>query len=141
VVVKGEVRGFLFDRFWANRQNLSLGRPSAESTGNSQRHSIKAPPGLGTSNFFIEPGELTFTSLVNHLQRGVLIEEVMGVHTVDPVSGDFSLGCSGQWIEKGERAHPVKSIALAGNLYQLFKKVTEVGNDLRFFGRSGLQAF
>jgi PmbA protein len=75
--------------------------------------------------------------LIKSLERGVLIEEVMGLHTVDPISGDFSLGCSGQWIEKGERAHPVKSIAIAGNLYQLFKKVAEVGNDIRFFGKIG----
>lgn len=137
VVVKGEVRGFLFDRFWANRQNLSPERSKAESTGNSQRHNLKAPPGLGTSNLFIEPGESTFTSLIHDLQRGMLIEEVMGLHTVDPISGDFSLGCSGQWIEKGERVYPVKSVALAGNLYQVFQKVEEIGSDLRFFGKIG----
>lgn len=66
-----------------------------------------------------------------------MIQEVMGLHTVDPISGDFSLGCSGQWIEKGEKVHPIKSIAIAGNLYQLFQKVAEVGDDLRFFGTIG----
>lgn len=137
VVVKGEVRGFLFDRFWANRQNLSPERSKAKSTGNSEREGIKAPPRLGTSNFLIEPGQSSFPSLLSHLQRGILIEEVMGLHTVDPISGDFSLGCSGQWIEKGQRVHPVKSIALAGNLYEVFKKVKEVGSDLRFFGKIG----
>lgn len=137
MVVKGELRGYLYDRFWANRENLQTGSQRTRSTGNSRRHSIKAPPGLGTSNFFIEPGDSTFTSLMRGLRHGVLIEEVMGLHTVDPVSGDFSLGCSGQWVEGGEKIHPVKSIAIAGNLYQLFQKVSEVGNDLRFFGNLG----
>jgi PmbA protein len=137
VVVKGELRGYLYDRFWANRENLRTGLPGAGSTGNSRRHSVKSPPGLGTSNFFIEPGRSSFTSLMKNLRQGVLIEEVMGLHTVDPVSGDFSLGCSGQWVEEGEKAHPVKSIAIAGNLYQLFQKVSDVGDDLRFFGHIG----
>ncbi len=137
VVVKGEIKGYLYDRFWANRENLRTGASGAGSTGNSLRHSIKSPPGLGTSNFFIEPGKLSLASLIKSLLQGVLIDEVMGLHTVDPISGDFSLGCSGQWIEKGERIHPVKSIAIAGNLYQLFQKVAEVGSDLRFFGKIG----
>ncbi|MBM4322011.1 MAG: TldD/PmbA family protein [Deltaproteobacteria bacterium] len=137
LVLKGEVKGYLYDRFWANREKMSSRTSEVWSTGNSQRHTIKAPPGLGTSNFFIEPGTTSRASLLKSLERGVLIEEVMGLHTVDPISGDFSLGCSGQWIEKGERVHPVKSIAIAGNLYQLFKKVAEVGNDIRFFGKIG----
>ncbi|MBM4308379.1 MAG: TldD/PmbA family protein [Deltaproteobacteria bacterium] len=137
LVMKGEIKGYLYDRFWANRERMSSKTSEVWSTGNSQRHSMKAPPGLGTSNFYIEPGTTSRASLIKSLERGVLIEEVMGLHTVDPISGDFSLGCSGQWIEKGERVHPVKSIAIAGNLYQLFKKMAEVGNDIRFFGKIG----
>lgn len=137
LVVKGEIKGFLYDRFWANRESACSGASATRSTGNSRRHSIKSPPGLGTSNFFIEPGAVSFASLVKNLERGVLVQEVMGLHTVDPISGDFSLGCSGQWIEKGERSHPLKSIAIAGNLYQLFQKIAQVGEDLRFFGKIG----
>lgn len=137
LVIQGEVKGYLYDRFWANRERILSGRSEVNSTGNSRRHGIKSPPGLGTSNFFVEPGEVSFASLIQNLDRGVLIQEVMGLHTVDPISGDFSLGCSGQWIERGERLHPVKSIAIAGNLYQLFQKVAGIGNDLRFFGKIG----
>ncbi|MCX8118547.1 MAG: TldD/PmbA family protein [Desulfobacterota bacterium] len=137
LVSQGEVRGFLYDRFWANRERLGSSRKEVESTGNSRRHSIKAPPGLGTSNFFIEAGKTPLATLIRNLNRGVLIQEVMGLHTVDPISGDFSLGCSGQWIEGGEVLHPVKSIAVAGNLYQLFQNLVEVGDDLRFFGKIG----
>jgi len=62
---------------------------------------------------------------------------VMGLHTIDPISGDFSLGCSGDWIERGEKIHAVKSIAVAGNLFRLFQDVIGVGEDLRFFGGVG----
>lgn len=137
LVHQGEVSGYLYDRYWANRERLlSLNLP-VESTGNSRRSSIKSPPGVGISNFFIEPGELTFSALMGGLHQGVVIEEVMGLHTVDPISGDFSLGCSGDWIERGEKVYPFKSVAIAGNLFELFGKVKGVGEDLRFFGSVG----
>jgi PmbA protein len=69
--------------------------------------------------------------------HGVVVEEVMGLHTVDPISGDFSLGCAGDWIDGGQKVHPVKSIAIAGNLFELFRRVIGVGDDLRFFGGVG----
>jgi PmbA protein len=137
LVNQGEISGFLYDRYWASRDNLSSLPSRIESTGNSRRSSIKAPPGLGISSFFIEPGRLPFSSLLKDLHMGLLLEEVMGLHTVDPISGDFSLGCSGDWIDNGERVHPVKSIAVAGNLFQLFQKIVGVGEDLRFFGAVG----
>jgi len=62
---------------------------------------------------------------------------MMGLHTANPISGDFSVGASGLWIEKGERAFPVKGIALSGNLMGLFKDVDGVGSDLKFYGPVG----
>ncbi|HXX34226.1 MAG TPA: metallopeptidase TldD-related protein, partial [Thermodesulfobacteriota bacterium] len=49
----------------------------------------------------------------------------------------FSLGCAGEWVERGEKVHPVKSVAIAGNLFEVFRKVIGVGTDLRFFGGVG----
>jgi PmbA protein len=98
---------------------------------------VEGPPEMGISNLFVLPGKLPFSTLLEGLHVGVLVDQVMGLHTVDPISGDFSLGCSGQWIEGGRRIHPVKSIAIAGNLFELFRKVIGVGEDLRFFGSAG----
>jgi len=137
LVGQGVVTGYLYDRYWANRENQSSAGSGVGSTGNSRRHGIKSPPGVGTSNFFIEPGQLDPPKLMESLSRGMVVEEVMGLHTVDPISGDFSLGCTGKWVERGERVHPVKSIAIAGNLFELFRKVIGVGRDLRFFGGVG----
>jgi len=137
LVTQGEISKFLYDRYWANRENISSSGLRVESTGNSQRSSIKSPPGVGISNLFIEPGKDAFSKLIEGLYQGLVIEEVMGLHTVDPITGDFSLGCSGNWIDKGEKVYPVKSIAVAGNLFQLFRNVIGLGEDLRFFGRAG----
>ena len=137
LVVEGELCGYLYDRYWANRENASLEGPRVKSTGNSRRTGIKSPPVPGISNFFIEPAQTSFSQLVKALHRGVVIEEVMGLHTVDPISGDFSLGCSGYWVEGGEKVHPVKSVAVAGNLFDLFRDVIAVGDDLRFLGSVG----
>jgi PmbA protein len=137
LVVQGVLTGYLYDRYWANRENLSSSGSRVESTGNSRRNGIKFPPGVGISNFFIEPGDLDLHGLMGDLFRGVVVDDVMGLHTVDPISGDFSLGCSGDWIDRGEKVHPVKSIAIAGNLFDFFRNVTGVGNDLRFFGGVG----
>jgi len=137
LVLGGEICGFLYDRCWANRENMSRTEPPVESTGNSRRPGINSPPVLGISNFFIDPGQFSSPALMRALDRGVMIEEVMGLHTVDPISGDFSLGCSGYWVERGERVHPVKSIAVAGNLFELFRNVIAVGDDVRFLGGVG----
>ncbi len=58
----------------------------------------------------------------------------MGLHTVDTLSGDFSLGASGFFIEGGELAYPVEKLTVAGNLYDLLKKIDAVGSDLKFHG-------
>jgi PmbA protein len=137
LVVKGELKSYLYDRYWANRENLSSPGLQIKSTGNSRRHGIKSPPVIGISNFFIEAGNLPASKLIENFSQGVVVEEVMGLHTVDPISGDFSLGCAGDWIDRGEKVHPVKSIAIAGNLFELFRKVIGVGEDLRFFGGVG----
>jgi len=137
LVAQGELRGYLYDRYWANRENLSSSESKVGPTGNSRRHGIKSPPGVGVSNFFIEPGDFGLSKLMENLHQGVVVDDVMGLHTVDPISGDFSLGCSGDWVEGGEKVHPVKSIAIAGNLFELFREVTGVGEDLRFFGGVG----
>jgi PmbA protein len=135
LVLQGELLGYLYDRYWANRANTSSS--IVRSTGNSRRAGIKSSPGIGVSNFLIEPGELHLSGLLECLRQGLMLEEVMGLHTVDPISGDFSLGCSGQWIEGGQKVYPVKSIAVAGNLFRLFQEVIGVGDDFRFFGNFG----
>jgi len=130
LIVEGRLVTYLYDLYCANREGLN-------STGNSSRPSLKVPPRVGISNLFIEKGTVSFEELLASLGTGLLITELLGVHTADPISGDFSVGAAGHWVEKGERSFPVKEIAFSGNLIQLFQKVEEVGSDLRFFGPVG----
>jgi PmbA protein len=66
-----------------------------------------------------------------------VIEEVMGLHTANPISGDFSLGATGIWVERGKFLHPVKGIAISGNVLDLFQGIEEAGADFRFMGKLG----
>lgn len=130
VVEDGRLIGFLYDTYCARKGGT-------ESTGNAVRGSSKNPPRTGVTNFFIENGAAPLAGLIKGIDRGVLITEVMGMHTANPVSGDFSVGAAGFLIEQGSATVPVKGIAIAGNILDIFRNVEIIGNDLRFFGAVG----
>jgi PmbA protein len=131
VLVKGGVLlGYLYDGY----TGCKAGRPS---TGNAARGGIKGPPRAGINNFFIENGTAGQSTLADGIGRGLLVTSVMGMHTANPISGDFSVGAAGFLIENGVVTSPVKGVAIAGNLMELFRNVEMVGNDLRFFGAVG----
>ena len=67
----------------------------------------------------------------------MLVTELVGVPGANPISGDFSVGAAGFYLVGGEVAHPVKGIAIAGNLLDLFAGVAMVADDVRFFGSVG----
>ena len=65
--------------------------------------------------------------------RGLVVTEQLG-HGVNPVTGDFSRGAAGFWVEGGEIAYPVEEITVGGNLKEMFFNISDVGNDLEFRG-------
>ncbi|MFO1518535.1 MAG: TldD/PmbA family protein [bacterium] len=130
VVEKGVFRQILADTEYGNR--LGMG-----STGSSVREDIKKAPRIGCSNFFIEKGTRSPEEILKKIDRGVLITELIGMHTANPISGDFSVGAQGFLVEKGEVAGPIKQIALSGNLKEMMQKVTEAASDLRFYFKVG----
>ena len=130
LVAAGVLEGFLYDSYWGKR----MGRAS---TGNAVRGGAKGPPRLGVHNLCIESGGNSPGALSAGVGKGVLITEVMGVHSANPITGDFSVGAAGFLLEGGAIAHPVKGIAIAGNLLRLFAGVDMVADDLRFFGAVG----
>jgi PmbA protein len=129
LVDKGFVSGILYDGYYARKN-------SAQPTGSSVR-GIKTPPGVGFSNLYMEKGPKNFQSLLDGIPKGILITDLMGVHTANPVTGDFSLGASGILIENGKLTRPVRGFAVAGNVLELFRKMTDISNDLKFFGNVG----
>lgn len=130
LIEKGTLKGYLYDYYWARKE----GR---ESTGNSSRASFKAPPSVSYTNLYIPKGSRSITSILKEMGEGVLITDLLGAHTANPVTGEFSFGAMGLWIEGGRIAYPLKGIAISGNLLEIFKGVVEIGEDLRFFGGIG----
>ncbi len=106
----------------------------AEPTGNARRGSYSGPSRIGPSNFFIEAGTEDAGALVRRLDRALRITSLLNLHTIDPISGEFSLGAAGDYLEGGERQYAVQGITIAGNLLALLAAVSGVGSDLTFGG-------
>jgi len=100
------------------------------STGNASR-SLASNPGIGAGNFFLQPGLLTPEEIIGEVKDGLYVTETMGFG-VNLVTGDYSQGAAGLWIENGELAYPVEEITIAGNLKEMYKNITAIGNDLVF---------
>lgn len=132
VLIQGGVlKGYLHNTYTAKKAGVT-------STGNAVRGGFKTLPGVGATNLYIHAQSSKSTDdIVASLKKGILILNAMGVHTANPVSGDFSVGISGLWIEGGERAYPIKEAIISGNILDLFRKVEAAGNDPVFYGSTG----
>ena len=124
VVDGGELRAWLLDL--ASARQLGL-----ESNARARRR-LTEPPSPGNTNFYIANGEATPEELIRSVKRGVLVTELIGMG-VNIVTGDYSRGASGFWIENGEIAYPVSEMTIAGNLKDMFLNLTPA-NDLAFLG-------
>ncbi len=130
LVNDGILKDLLYDTYTANKAGRS-------STGNSLREGIETPPKVHVTNLYLKPGDASFSHLLKTLEKGLVITDVLGMHTADPISGDFSVGACGYWVEGGEKAFPVKGIAISGNILQVFKNIMILGSDFRFLGNVG----
>ncbi len=130
LIRNGVLQGYLHNSYTAAKAGVV-------STGNGMRSGYASIPHVGTTNLYIEAGDLTEEQLLQAMGKGLIVTEVMGMHTANPISGDFSVGVSGLWVEKGRPAHPVRGGAIAGNLIDLLKNIEGVGSDLRFYGAKG----
>jgi len=87
----------------------------------------------GVHNCQIKPGELDFQGLLSEMNTGLLVTELMG-QGINIVTGDYSRGAAGFWVENGEIQYPVEEITIAGNLKDMFKQIAQVGNDVDMRG-------
>lgn len=83
----------------------------------------------GNHNLIVQPGKLDFDGLLKKMGRGLLVTELLG-QGVNPVTGDYSRGAAGFWVEHGEIQYPVEEITIAGNLKEMFMGIVAVGNDV-----------
>ncbi len=104
-------------------------------TGTASR-GLGGNPGVTLFNLFPKAGEKSAAELHRMMGNGVLITELMGLHTVDPVSGDLSVGASGLRIRDGVICEAVDKITFAGNLRDFLTRIVALGNDLHWYGSS-----
>jgi PmbA protein len=124
VIEDGVLKTWLLDCRSARKLKLS-------STGHASR-GIGGPPSPSPTNLFIEPGTISPEALISTISSGFLVTELMGMG-VNPVTGDYSRGAAGFWIEDGEIAFPVSEVTIAGNLKDMFLALTPA-SDLEFRG-------
>lgn len=111
IVRRGTVEGYFLGSYSARKLGMT-------TTGNAGGH----------HNLIVEPGRLDFLALLREMRRGLLVTELLG-HGVNPVTGDYSRGAAGFWVEGGEIAYPVEEITIAGNLKEMFRGIAAVGCD------------
>lgn len=134
LIREGTLQGYLYNTYTAKKDRVS-------STGNALRGGYTELPAVGILNLHVraisESDVIPFNNILNSLDKGLYITEAMGIHTANPISGEFSIGVSGLWIENGAIKFPVKEAVVSGDILSLFEKVEAVGDDLRFYGNIG----
>ena len=123
VLDRGVLTSYLLNTYTARKLGL-------QSTGNAAR-GLAGAPGISSGNFYLEPGIKTPEEILAEIPNGLFVTDLIG-HGVNIVTGDYSHGASGLWIENGELAYPVEEITVAGNLKEMLHNVSSVGNDLIF---------
>jgi PmbA protein len=112
IVSNGILRGYVLGTYSARKLGM-------QSTGNAG----------GVHNLTMESGTLDFQGMLKKMGTGLLVTELMG-QGVKMMTGDYSRGASGFWVENGEIQYPVEEITIAGNLKDMFKNIVAVGNDV-----------
>ncbi len=128
IVENGHLLTWLLDTATADELGL-------QTTGHACR-SLAEPPSPAPSNLYLEPGSRTPEELMRAVDRGLLVTELIG-QGVNIVTGDYSRGAAGFWIENGEIAYPVHEVTIAGRLDRMFAELV-AANDLTF--RYGIDA-
>jgi len=123
VVENGVLRNYLLNTYTARKLSM-------KSTHNASR-GLAGTPGVGCGNLYLEPGTLTPEEIISQIPAGFYVTSLMGFGT-NVVTGDYSRGATGLWIENGQITHAVEEVTVAGNLGEMFKNVAAIGNDLVF---------
>ncbi len=128
IVADGVIETWLLDLRSARQLKLT-------STGHASR-GTSGPPAPSPTNLYLEPGAVTAQELIGDVVKGFYVTELMGMG-VNGITGDYSRGAAGFWIENGELAYPVSEVTIAGNLKEMFLHLTPA-NDLVF--KTGIDA-
>lgn len=112
LVTSGRLDGYVLNSYGARKLGLT-------TTGNAG----------GVRNLIVAPGKADRDTLIRDMNRGLLVSELIG-HGINMVTGDYSRGAAGFWIENGEIAYPVSEITIAGNLRDIYRNIVAIGSDM-----------
>jgi PmbA protein len=125
IVENGVLKNYLLNTYTGRKLSM-------QSTGNASR-GLAGTPGIGAGNLFLENGSVSPEQLLADVKVGFYVTELMGFG-VNMVTGDYSRGAAGLWIENGELTFAVEEITIAGNLKEMLNNVSAIANDLEFRG-------
>jgi PmbA protein len=121
VIDHGTLNSYVLNTYTAKKLGL-------QTTGNAAR-GLAGNPGIGPGNFFLQPGSRTPKQMLADIDEGLYVTEFLGFG-VNMVTGDYSRGAAGYWVEGGEIRFPVEEITIAGNLKEMFKGIAAIGSDV-----------
>ncbi len=125
LIENGLLKNFMYDIYTSKKGGV-------ESTGNGMRSSYGDVPAVGLSNFILEFDDIKD---ISEIDNGVLVTDILGAHTANPISGDFSVEAMNAFkIENGELKHPVKKAMLSGNIFQAMKAASAGSAEVRKIG-------
>jgi PmbA protein len=125
VVQDGVLRTYLLNTYTARKLQM-------RSTGNATR-GLAGSPGIGSGNLYLLPGTEAVDDLLQNVANGFYVTSLMGFGA-NLVTGDYSRGASGLWIENGDFTHAVEEVTIAGNLREMLRNISAIGDDLEFRG-------
>jgi len=125
LIEAGVLKGYLNNWYTAAKMGSA-------STGNAFRSSYMAPPRIARSTLYLVPSAASREEVLGRAREGaVYVSEVMGLHTMDPITGEFSLGATGHAVTRGGLSDPIAGMGLAGSIFSVLSGVVIVGSDLR----------
>jgi PmbA protein len=125
LVEDGVLKTYMLNTYAARK----LGMKSTHSASRG----LAGTPGIAAGNLYLEPGTQSPEEIIKAIPRGLYVTSLIGFG-VNLVTGDYSRGAAGLWIENGELTHAVEEVTIAGNLADMLRNITAVGNDLRWRG-------
>ncbi len=135
LIVDGELKTYLYDCY-----NAKKGK--TKSTGNRGRGSYQSSGGIGSTNLYLKPGNMSPEEIVSGIRDGFFLTEAFGLHAgINDVTGDFSLPIAGFKIENGRMTFPIRGVTIGGNLFDLLKSVDKIGTDLTWIQSTGCPTF
>jgi PmbA protein len=128
IIEKGILRDFVYDNYAAKKEGK-------ESTGNASRAGYLSTPNVEATNFRLMPGKKPQEELISEVDEGLLVYYLQGAHSSNPASGEFSVVATPAWkIENGEIAYATKGAMLAGDVFEVLKSVSALGDNERKVG-------